>query len=169
MVTSNVVPMSATHGFVGSPSAIFPLDRHRLLVLQSTLMNSSARHSLLSLLRFQRRLVAALTLTVLMTLWVSVDCHAVGPKDAGLHATTGKSLSAPGHPDTPCCPVDDHNHDADIDHCSSCLHCACNALLATQGVLLSYAPSVSSLDPIEQFNHLPEVYLQIFIPPQNLA
>ena len=122
----------------------------------------------MSLLRLQRRMVAALTLMVIMTLSVSLDCHAVGPKDAGLHTMTSVVLPATEHPDTPCCPIDDHDH-ADIDHCASCLHCACNALLTAQETYLSYAPPVSSLNPIDRFNHLPEVYLPIFIPPQNLT
>ena len=131
-------------------------------------MDLLTRLSLMSLLRIQRRLVAVLTLMVLIALCVSVDCHAVGPKDTGLHATTGVVLPVTENSDHPCCPVDGHDH-ADIDHCSSCLHCACNALLAAQGTVLSYAPTVSLLNPIDRFNHLPEVYRPIFIPPQNLV
>ena len=131
-------------------------------------MNSLARHSLMLLLRLRRRLVAALTLMVIVTLCVSMECHAVGPRDAGLHTMTSVVLPATEHPDTPCCPIDDHDH-ADIEHCTSCLHCACNAPLAAQNTLLSYAPSVSLLNPIDRLNHLPEVYLPKFIPPQNLA
>jgi hypothetical protein len=130
-------------------------------------MNTPSLYSFMSLLRLRRRLVATMTLMVIMTLFVSVNCHAVGPRDAGLHATSNV-LNALDHLDTPCCPVDDHDH-ADIDHCASCLHCACNAPLAAPGAVLSYAPSVSLLNPIDRFNHMPEVYLPIFIPPQNLA
>jgi hypothetical protein len=147
---------------------VFLLDMHRFLVLQNILMNSQSRHSFMSLLRLQRRLVAAMTLTIIMTLLVSVDCHAVGPKDAGLHATTSVVLPATEHPDSPCCPIDDHGH-TDVDHCLSCLHCACNAPLAALETILSYAPSLSLLNPINRFNLLPEVYLPIFIPPQNLS
>ena len=131
-------------------------------------MNSLVRRSLMSTFRLQRRLVAAMTLMVLLTLCVSVDCHAVGPRDAGLHAVSSVVLPATEHSDSPCCPVDDHGH-SDADHCTSCLHCACNALMASKETHLSYAPTVSSLNPIDRFNHLPEVYLPIFIPPQNLA
>ena len=122
----------------------------------------------MSLLRLRRRLLAALTLMVIVTLCASVECHAVGPRDAGLHATTTVILPDTEHPDTPCCPIDGHGH-ADIDHCASCLHCACNALLAAKDTVLPYAPSVSLLNPIDRFNHLPEVYLPKFIPPQNPA
>jgi hypothetical protein len=122
----------------------------------------------MSLLRHQRRLLAALTLMVIVTLCASVECHAVGPKDAGLHATTSVVLPATEHTDAPCCPIDDHGH-TDVDHCTSCLHCACNAPLAALETFLSYAPSFSLLNPIDRFHLLPEVYLPKFIPPQNLA
>ena len=152
----------------GISQYVFPLDTHGLLVLQNILMNSLSRHSFMALLRLQRRLVAVFTLLVIMTLCVSVECHAVGPKDSGLHATTGVVLPATEHTDSPCCPIDDHGH-TDADHCTSCLHCACNAPLAALETILSYAPSLSLLNPFDRFNLLPEVYLPIFIPPQNLS
>ena len=120
----------------------------------------------MSKLRACNRMVALLTLMVLMTLFVSVNCHAVGPKGDGLHTATALPVSDPA--DTPCCPVDDHDH-TDVDHCTSCLHCACNAPLAALETVLIYAPSISLLNPIDRFNHLPEVYLPKFIPPQKQA
>lgn len=137
-------------------------------MLQSILMDSLAPYSLMSLLRRQRRLVAALTLMVIMTLCVSMDCHAVGPTDTGLLMTVGMVRLDTEHSDTPCCPIDGHDH-TDIDHCASCLHCVCNALLAAQDTILPYTPAISVMNPIDRFNHLPEVYLPIFTPPQNLS
>ena len=64
----------------------------------------------MSLLRLQRRTVAVPILMVLMALCVSVDCHAVGPKDTGLHAKPGVVFSVTENSDHPCCPVDGHNH-----------------------------------------------------------
>ena len=122
----------------------------------------------MSLLRASGRMVALLTLVVLMTLFVSVNCHAVGTRAAGLHATTSVPLPAAEHADTPCCPIDNHDH-SDVDHCASCLHCACNASLLSMAVLPTYAPALSSLVTYEQFHALSDVFLPKFIPPQNLA
>jgi hypothetical protein len=127
-----------------------------------------AFHPFMSLLRLKRRLVATMMLMIMVTLCLSMECHAVGPKSNGLHGTTAIVLPPSGDSDTPCCPADDHNH-GDLDHCTSCLHCACNAPLMGSDALISYTPSLSLLNPKDRFSQLPEVYLPIFIPPQNLA
>jgi hypothetical protein len=137
-------------------------------MVMSYTVNSFVGHSLMLLLRVQRRLVAALILMVITTLCVSMDCHAVGPRDSGLHATESADHHFTEPADTPCCPIDGHDH-TDIDHCASCLHCVCNALLAATAPILTYAPALSSLNLVDRFNTLPEVYLPIFIPPQNLS
>jgi hypothetical protein len=114
-----------------------------------------------------RRAIALIQLVVVLSVSVAANCHDIGPKKAGIHTTVAVSLPIPDTHESPCCPVDDDH--SDVDHCASCLHCACNALLADQETVLSYAPSVSMLNPIDRFNHLPEVYLPKFIPPQNHA
>ena len=127
-----------------------------------------AFHHLMSLLRLQRRLVATMMLLIMVTLCLSMECHAVGPRSNGLHGTTTALLPPSADPAPPCCPVDDHDH-GDRDHCTSCLHCVCNAPLLGGETVISYTPSLSLLTPKDHFSQLPEVYLPIFIPPQNLV
>ena len=154
---------------VSRPSRIVPLSPrhipHRCATRPS--MKSPVRHTLISLLRSRRRLIGLIPLLILLALSVSMECHAVGPRDAGVHGTSREPLSA-GQTDAPCCPMDGHDH-GDMDHCDSCLHCACHAPLMQFVTLLSYAPSLSLLNPGERSNQLPEVYLPIFSPPQNRA
>jgi hypothetical protein len=125
-------------------------------------------YTLMSHIRSQRRLIAIFPLFILLMLSVSFECHAVGPRENGLHTLTGEQLPINTSPEQPCCPLDDHDH-ADVDHCASCLHCACNVPLMALETLLTYAPSLSRLTPFNRSNQLPEVYLTIFIPPQNLV
>ena len=69
---------------------------------------------------------------------------------------------------------DDHSvpspSDSTDDHCcSGDCGCPCQAPLAPASVVFSYSPTYTSLFHVEIFRHIPEVYLDRFIPPQNLA
>lgn len=66
----------------------------------------------------------------------------------------------------PCCPAEDSDHSGG---CDACVNCTCHASLAGQVFALAYAPIVTDLTFYESFQHLPEVYLSRFIPPQNLS
>ncbi|OGU16570.1 MAG: hypothetical protein A2076_02515 [Geobacteraceae bacterium GWC2_53_11] len=64
------------------------------------------------------------------------------------------------------CPCSD-GHDSDCCDTTGC-SCACHAPLG-QRVRLAYAPVVVAQNFREPFWLLPQVYLAIFVPPQNLA
>ena len=66
------------------------------------------------------------------------------------------------------CP--DNQNIIDNDMCVACRYCACHAPLLNQPVQLAYFPQYAHLLPTGEPFGLPhEVYLSIFIPPQNLA
>ncbi len=65
----------------------------------------------------------------------------------------------------PDCPCSDGEHGA--GGCdASCSCCSCFAPLP-QGVTIDFIPVVTSMIPFERFQTLPQVYLPIFVPPQN--
>jgi hypothetical protein len=66
----------------------------------------------------------------------------------------------------PCCPAEHQNDSAD---CDTCINCICHASLTVQHFSLSYNPFILDLQTSAPFQHIPEVYLAKFIPPQNLA
>jgi hypothetical protein len=75
-------------------------------------------------------------------------------------------ITSPGDPASHCPCTDRHAPDGCNPSCSCCSCCSFSAPLPA-GVAwrASQLPvSFSSLDP---FKHLPEVYLPIFVPPQN--
>ena len=67
---------------------------------------------------------------------------------------------------SPCdgCPCSDEQGSrcCDIDFCSCAFHCP-----SVQGVQVRYAPVVIVARHAESFRMLPQVYLSIFVPPQN--
>lgn len=64
----------------------------------------------------------------------------------------------------------DNQNTGDNDTCGSCRYCACHAPLLHQPIQLTYFPQYNLLQPTgESFEVPSEVYLSIFIPPQNLA
>lgn len=79
-------------------------------------------------------------------------------------AITHAELSAPHQ--CPCTPPVQHN---DYDGCDTCVNCACHAPLSVQQLVINYDPIVVSLHFSDPYQHLPEVFLSKFIPPQNLA
>ena len=67
--------------------------------------------------------------------------------------------------DTPCCP----GNAATLGDCCSCHLCPCHAPLAPGAVQFRYSPVVLNYPVSESSKGIPEVYLSIFVPPQNLA
>jgi hypothetical protein len=71
--------------------------------------------------------------------------------------------AAPGHCND--CPCSDEGHG--MGGCdASCSCCSCFAPLP-QGVTLDFSPVVTFLTLFESFQALPQVFLTIFVPPQN--
>jgi hypothetical protein len=64
--------------------------------------------------------------------------------------------------------ADSHSHNHDSDNCDSTVCCAV-CLHQFNDTLVNYTPSVSVTIPPEKYQHLPDVVMPIFIPPQNLA
>jgi len=81
------------------------------------------------------------------------------------HAAVPSLTSIKSNPICPC------NQNPDDDGlCGPCRYCACHASLIAQPIHLVCPSSQESLiTPLEPFKVLPEVYLSIFIPPQNIA
>jgi len=92
-----------------------------------------------------------------------ISAHAV-EKCLGDHESINESIVDPH--DSPSCPLEQHN---DFDGCDTCINCSCHATLIIQPFLLSYNPITLDLRTSDPFKHLPEVYLDRFIPPQNQA
>ena len=67
--------------------------------------------------------------------------------------------------DSPCCP-DEGGAAGHSDHCPSC---PCHAPLAGRPVRPGYAPLIVTFSSRDSRLALPEVYLPIFVPPQNCA
>ena len=66
----------------------------------------------------------------------------------------------------PACP-DDHHQNTEHSH-SSCEHHSA-LFFGRQSLLISYNPNIITHVITEPFEAIPEVYLDKFIPPQNLA
>ena len=88
------------------------------------------------------------------------EAHAASAHVTAAHLESDHPLGSP------CCPAE---HGADTSHCDSCLSCPCHAPLAVQFQQAGYAPAISRLSIFETFTQLSEVYLPIFVPPQNPA
>ena len=67
----------------------------------------------------------------------------------------------------PACPDDDHHQNTDHSH-SICEHHS-SLYFGRQCLLISYSPNITTHVITEPFKAFPEVYLEKFIPPQNLA
>lgn len=67
--------------------------------------------------------------------------------------------------DSPCCP-DEGSAAGHGDHCPLC---PCHAPLAGRPVRPGYAPLIAMFSSRDSRLALPEVYLPIFVPPQNRA
>ena len=89
---------------------------------------------------------------------------------AEIHSVSGNDASAVPSPASteapPCCPADDEPGDF---HCDSCLSCPCHAPLAAQSLHTDYSPVISHLLALDRLTRLSEVFLPIFVPPQNQA
>ncbi len=79
-------------------------------------------------------------------------------------AITKAEYSAPQH--CPCAPPVQHK---DYDGCDTCINCSCHAPLAVQQLVINYNPIILNAGFSDPYQHLPEVFLSKFIPPQNLA
>lgn len=67
---------------------------------------------------------------------------------------------------SPCDHPEQHD---DSDGCDTCANCACHAPLTINPLQLTYTPIISDLVSSDPYNHLPEVYLSKFVPPQLTA
>lgn len=68
----------------------------------------------------------------------------------------------------PACPGEnDHHNDNNHSH-TSCEHHS-SLYVGHQALLISYHPNITTHVMTEPFKAIPEVYLDKFIPPQNLA
>jgi len=101
-------------------------------------------------------------LLLILYLLVPVMGFAHGGKDAG--GTDIRSIG--GLASSPCggCPCGDEQGSrcCDIDFCCCAFHCP-----PVQGTQARYAPVVIVARQGESFWKLPQVYLSIFVPPQN--
>jgi hypothetical protein len=79
-------------------------------------------------------------------------------------AITKAECSAPQK--CPCTPPSQHK---DYDGCDTCINCSCHAPLAVQQLVIHYNPILLNVGFSDPYQHLPEVFLSKFIPPQNLA
>ena len=71
--------------------------------------------------------------------------------------------------------LDEHDHscpDADHegpDHCASTCYCSCHLPVTTAGLQLRYAPVITVLLLQETFTPPQDIFLSLFVPPDNLA
>jgi len=110
------------------------------------------------------KLVSRLLLVVMLT--VTVNCvhesaHAMQSHVKANDKAALEDISAPHQ--CPCAPSEEHK---DYDGCDTCSNCVCHAPLVVQPFQLGYNPIVLDLCSDALFQHLPEVYLSKFVPPQ---
>lgn len=110
------------------------------------------------------QIIACVLIVIYLSLPVTLCAQSVVSDVEGASAPAISSTANTSPLDT--CPCSD-GHDADCCDTTGC-SCACHAPLG-QKVLLAYAPVVVVLNFREPFWLLPQVYLAIFVPPQNLA
>ena len=122
----------------------------------------------------KRSVVALLLLCVVFTAALSFS-GGYATKESGLGGTAKENsalVSFQGwHPCLAC--TAEGRHDADPcehqDQGDSCSHVDSHETVGPQLYLINHLPHVSSSRPFEPFQALPEVYLENFIPPQNLT
>lgn len=115
-----------------------------------------------------RKLLSCVLLLVVLTITI----HCVHENALAMQSTLSAAgevasfhqVSAPQQ-----CPCNPLHHHKDYDGCDTCEHCACQAHLAIQPFQISYITFLLDLHTIDPFKFLPEVYLSLFVPPQNLA
>ena len=83
-----------------------------------------------------------------------------------LYSTSPLEIASPEEPDSHCPCTDRHGSDGCSFNCSCCSCCSFFAPLPT-GISCRSIPPVTSFSMIEPFKRFPEVYLPIFVPPQN--
>jgi hypothetical protein len=109
--------------------------------------------------------IAVVQLLVMVMFAVPVCCYELEPD----HEKAGISQSAKSNDaeqnKCPCCP---NENKADSANCSTCGYCSYHGPLTTVNST-DYIPSTAQLVSREQFSMLPDVYIPIFVPPQNLA
>lgn len=120
---------------------------------------------------FHYRFVAFVMLLVMLMLATTGFCQESGEKE-NFSAKSVKSVNS--NITTLMSAKTDHafpdQNSDDGNRCDACRYCACHAPLISQSVHVTSPTSqrrvITSLEP---FKVLPEVYLSIFIPPQNIV
>ena len=115
-----------------------------------------------------RKAIALLQLLVMLMLAVPVwfDEVSAGTDGAVVVMAAGEHNADDA---CPCCPDECPDDTTGADTCSTCSYCSLHVPLNQPVPSPRYAPAVDLLRPFEQFTRLPEVHLEIFIPPQISA
>lgn len=124
--------------------------------------------------RLLRRVVALLQIVVMLVLAIpacagdssSAADGTVKVASAEAAATPAGVADSEDCDDCPCCPDDEGAAPGD---CSSCSFCWDYPPVNAPAPSLCHLPAVDQLIHFETTKPLPEVFLSIFIPPQNLA
>lgn len=112
--------------------------------------------------------IASIQLIVLVMMAVPALCAELtldqGREDICISAHAADINNDDSGEECPCCPADGSGE----DNCAACSGCAFYYQSA-YAPLANYAPSVAQLEAPEHFTKLYEVFLPIFVPPQNLT
>jgi len=119
---------------------------------------------------FNRKFLA-LTLIAVILAFSTIDlCRETHTAGLSPESDCSKQNTVAGSATTtnqcPSSPADEHSRD---DHDNSGCYCGCHLPLTSSAISASYLPCISILTALEPFKAIPEIYIDLFIPPQNQA
>ncbi|BCS52826.1 hypothetical protein [Geobacter sp. SVR] len=121
-------------------------------------------------MRFAFRRIIALVLlcATVSSLMVTLGGEALcAGEAAGVRTISVPSFTAESDSNCPCVPAPSNSQSDQF--CTGDCDCPCHAPVSPVAVITGYSPSFDSLPHFEISPYIPEVYLDPFIPPQNLA
>jgi len=117
---------------------------------------------------YYRRLIALLMVCAYLILPLDSFANLDSPRaNARQSAGALLELASPGEADSHCPCSQHHGTDGCNPGCSCCSCCSFCAPLPARFAQLAVPPSTTSFSMREPLSHFPEVYLPIFVPPQN--
>jgi len=118
---------------------------------------------------FNRKFLALTLIAVILTFSTIDLCRETHTAELSREAACStQNTVADSTPTNQCpsSPADEHSRD---DHDNSGCYCGCHLPLTSSAISASYLPCISILTALEPFKAIPEIYIDLFIPPQNLA
>jgi hypothetical protein len=79
---------------------------------------------------------------------------------------TGSMPADPQDGEHPSCPDSDHEG---TDHCAASCYCSCHIPVISAATELAYSPVVTDHIPQQSFTPPKEIFLSLFVPPDNLS